>query len=187
MPKAYLSLIPKGAEWQYLGGKDPGAGWSATTEGGDWKTGPAGFGYADGDDATVLSDMRGHYKYLCIRRSFELTGKEDLTHLGLAIAFDDGFICYLNGKEVARDNVESGALDKVKGVKSHEAGGKFKYYALKAKDLLKPGKNVIGIEIHNDELGGSDVTLDPFLVIGDGSEEIPPPPPKPGVDPSDDD
>jgi hypothetical protein len=188
MPKAYLTLIPKGAEWQYLGGKDPGKGWSATTEGGEWKTGPAGFGYADGDDATVISDMRGHYSYLCIRRSFELTGKEELAHLGLAIAFDDGFICYLNGKEVARDNVESGSLGTAKGIKSHEAGGKFKYYALKpGKDLLKPGKNVIAIEIHNDAVGGSDLTLDPFLVIGDGTEEIPPPPPPKGKDPSDDD
>ncbi|HWB05187.1 MAG TPA: metallophosphoesterase family protein [Verrucomicrobiales bacterium] len=188
MPKAFVALIPKGADWQYLVGKAPETNWSASVAGGaaDWKTGPAGFGYGDNDDATVLKEMRGKSKYMCIRREFEITGKEDLTHLGLAIAFDDGFICYLNGKEVVRDNVEN-SLGTAKGVKSHEAKGNFRYYAVrKGKEILKPGKNVIGIEIHNDDAGGSDLTLDPYLVIGDGTEEIPPPPPEDGKDPSDD-
>ncbi len=185
MPKTFTPIISKNAEWQYLGGKAPDAGWSATLDGTGWKMGKAGFGYADGDDATVINDMRGKYKYLCIRRSFELTGKENLANLGLAIAFDDGFICYLNGKEVARDNVESGSLGTAKGVKSHEAGGKFRYYPLgEFKNLLKPGKNFIGLEIHNDDLGSSDLTLDPYLVIGDGTNA---PDKKKAKDPSSDD
>jgi hypothetical protein len=188
MPKTYVSLIAKGAEWQYLGGKDPGGGWAATTDDTGWLKGPAGFGYADGDDATQINNMRGKYKYLCIRRSFDLTGKEDLAHLGLAVRFDDGFICYLNGKEVVRDNVESGSLGTARGIKAHEADKRFRYYPLAAaKEFLKPGKNVIGIEIHNEDLGSSDLTLDPFLVIGDGTEEAPVHPPKKGKDPSDDD
>ena len=172
MPEKYTALIPKGAEWEYMGGSDPGPAW-ATSSGG-WKTGRAGFGYDDGDDVTVINDMRGHYQYLCIRRSFELTGKEDLNKLGLAVAFDDGFICYLNGREVARDNVGSGSLQTAKDIKPHNAEGKFHYYPLaSAASLLKPGKNMIAMEIHNDDINSSDLTLDPFLILN----TTPPSPP----------
>lgn len=166
MPVMMKTLIAKGAEWQYLGGKDPGAGWPTSLSGDGWKTGPAGFGYEDKDDATIISDMRGNYKYLCIRREFELSDKDDPAQLGLAIAYDDGFICYINGKEVLRDNVASGYLGTAKDVKSHEASGKFHYFPLpKAKDLLKPGKNMIAIEIHNDDLKSSDLTVHPWLIL----------------------
>ncbi len=182
MPEKFTAVIPKGAEWQYLGGKDPGAGWPTSLEGG-WKLGKAGFGYEDDDDVTMITDMKGKYKYLCIRRTFELTGKEDLTKLGLAISFDDGFICYLNGKEVARANVNSGYLGTAKGVESHETKG-FKFFPLpQAKEVLKAGKNFIALEIHNDDLGSSDLTLDPYLIL---TGEEPAAGGKPASDPSSD-
>ena len=185
MPKIFTTVIPKGSEWQYLGGKDPGAGWSTSLEGG-WKTGKAGFGYEDDDDVTIITDMKGNYKFLCIRRSFELTGKEDLSKLGLAISYDDGFICYLNGTEVARANVKSGSLQSAKGVEPHETNGKFRFFPLpQAKELLKPGKNMIALEIHNDDLGSSDLTLDPYLVLADGEADAESG--KPDKDPSSDD
>ncbi len=167
MPEKFAALIQKGAEWQYLGGQDPGTGWSTSLEGG-WKTGKAGFGYEDEDDATEITGMKGKYKFLCIRRGFELTGKEDLSKLGLAISFDDGFICYLNGKEVARANVKSGSLGTAKGVEPHESRG-IKFFPLpNAGELLKQGTNMIAIEIHNDDLGSSDLTLDPYLILTEG-------------------
>lgn len=39
-----------------------------------------------------------------IRYSFNITNKDELTSLQLALRFDDGFIAYLNGKRVARAN-----------------------------------------------------------------------------------
>lgn len=181
MPKDYTAIIPRGAEWEYLGGKDPGPAWPTTT--GGWPRGKAGFGYGDDDDATVISDMRGKYPFLCVRREFELTGREDLRKLGLAIAYDDGFICYLNGKEVARANVEKGFLQSAKGVKPHNSEGKLHWFPLAdAAPLLKPGKNMIAIEIHNDDLNSTDLTLDPFLVIAEGKS----PAAAGGKDPDDD-
>jgi hypothetical protein len=171
-PKKFTAIIPQGSEWQHLGGKDPGAGWPTSLSGEEWKTGKAGFGYADGDDATEITGMRGKYSYLCIRREFEITGKEDLSKIGLGIACDDGFICYINGKEVLRDNVASGYLGTAKGVSAHEAKG-FKYFALPAAAaLLKPGKNMIAFEVHNDDLDSSDLTLHPFLILS-GDEAAP--------------
>lgn len=186
LPEKFTALIPKGAEWQYLGGQDPGDGWATSLEGADWKTGPAGFGYEDGDDATEISDMRGNYKYLCIRRAFEITGMEDLSKLGLAISYDDGFICYLNGTEVARKNVRSGSLGTARGVDAHEVDQKHRFFPLStAKGVLTPGKNMIAIEIHNDDLGSSDLSLDPFLVLTE--QEVAPESTPPEKDPSSDD
>ena len=160
----YTPLIPKGADWEYLGGSAPGPDW-ATASGG-WKTGKAGFGYGDDDDTTHIDDMRGRYSYLCIRRTFELTGKEDLSRLALLAAYDDGIICYLNGKEVLRENVATGSLGSAKSVKPHNAEGKYHLFPLaSAASLLKPGKNSIAIEVHNDDLNSSDLTLDPYLVL----------------------
>jgi len=135
---------------------------------------------------TKITDMKGNYKFLCIRRAFELTGTEDPSRIGLAISYDDGFICYLNGKEVARANVKRGSLQNAHGVEPHETNGKFRFFPLpEAKDLLKPGRNLIAIEIHNDDLGSSDLTLDPYLILADGEADTESG--KPDKDPSSDD
>ena len=166
LPARYRALIPKGADWQYLAGAKPAADWAGAATVTGWKTGAAGFGYDDADDATLLADMRGKYKYVCLRRTFTLKGDEDLSQLGLAVSYDDGFICYLNGREVVRANVESGALDTARGVSPHEADRKYRYFPLgSSKGLLRPGVNVIAIEAHNDDLGSSDLTMDPYLIF----------------------
>ena len=180
LPKRYRAVIPKGADWEYLGGTPPGPDWTTAAGKGGWKTGAAGFGYDDADDATEIKDMRGRYKYLCLRRAFTLTGDEDLSRLGLAVSYDDGFICYLNGKEAVRANVESGALDTARGVTPHEANRKYRFFPLAAfRDALKPGPNVIAIEVHNDDLGSSDLTMDPYLILD--LDEVAPPE-DPGAD-----
>ena len=55
-------LVARGAEWKFFRGRaEPSGGtldWTGLTfDDATWETGAAGFGYGDGDDATVLSDM----------------------------------------------------------------------------------------------------------------------------------
>jgi hypothetical protein len=107
-------IIPKGAQWQYLdGGKRPESSrWtnlSFDSKASDWKTGKAGFGYADNDDKTIISDMENKYLSIFIRREFELPKEAELKGLGLLINYDDGFILYANGRrlfESSNVNVE---------------------------------------------------------------------------------
>ena len=42
-----------------------------------WLTGLGGFGYGDGDDATVLNDMLNGYNTVYIRRSFQIPAGVD--------------------------------------------------------------------------------------------------------------
>ncbi|MDB6071882.1 MAG: Kelch domain protein [Verrucomicrobiales bacterium] len=162
---AATTLIPQGADWQYLTNAKPGFGWqepgfSPT----GWLTGKAGFGYSDNDDATVLTDMRGHYKFLCLRHEFTLNGNERPYQFRLNVSYDDGFIAYLNGLEVLRVNAESGSLDSVRGVAPHEANKKFEVFPLDIPPgLLRIGPNVLAIEAYNDDLDSSDLSIHPSL------------------------
>jgi hypothetical protein len=117
--------------------------------------------------------MRGRFKYHCIRHEFTLTGNENLRLFRLMVSYDDGFIAYLNGREVLRVNAESGSLNTIRGVSPHEANNTFETFVLAIPaGVLKMGANVLAIEGHNDDLDSSDFTLNPSLYL----EPAPTPP-----------
>ena len=67
-----------------------------------WFTGYSGFGYSDGDDSTVLNyGTRSVY----IRKDFTISNLDQIIGLILDIDYDDGFVAYINGNEVARANI----------------------------------------------------------------------------------
>jgi hypothetical protein len=165
IPEGAVPLIEPHAEWHYLAGEHPVAGWTTfdfVPEG--WKAGAAGFGYGDDDDASLLADMRGRYKVVYVRGEFPEPppgGGE----VGLVMNYDDAFIAYLNGQEVLRVGVGSGSGADAGDIESHEAGG-YIYFPLRgAAKHLRPDENVLAIEGHNTDLDSSDFTLDPYLVF----------------------
>ena len=88
--------------------------------GGEWKLGPAGFGYGDDDDQTILKGMRGKYRSVYIRRPYVVPAKAPRgAELTVGIRYDDAFILYRDGKEVLRKGVE-GAGSGISKVKKHE-------------------------------------------------------------------
>jgi len=163
-----ILVIPKHDEWRYLAGKHPKGEWTKLAyDDSQWKVGQAGFGYADNDDRTVLSDMQGNYSVVYIRHEFEIEQADYVAEIGLKINFDDAFIAYLNGKEVARVGVK-GAGKEAKEIKPHDATGRYSYYPLRDFEKhLVDGKNVLAIEGHNASLNSNDFTLDPYLVVED--------------------
>ncbi len=167
LTKTAVPLIPPGSDWNYLAGTKPNYGWQEPAfHAPGWLLGKAGFGYNDNDDATLIPSMRNQFRYLCIRREFDLTGHENPEKFRLNISYDDGFIAYLNGVEVLRVNAESGSLDTIKGVSPHEAKGKFEVFALTIPPgILKAGKNALALEGYNDDLDSSDFTLHPALYL----------------------
>lgn len=174
LPKNSTNLIAPNTEWDYLaGGETPETemwtqlGFDVKEEG--WLRGPAGFGYGDSDDRTVLNEMAGKHTSLFIRREFEIPAGTDKRRIGLVINYDDGFALFLNGKEVLAKSLQRLANGKVK-VSSHEASGA-EYFPLSAfAEHLKDGRNVIAIEGHNVSLESSDFTLDPYLLIAGDSK-----------------
>ncbi|MBL9082381.1 MAG: hypothetical protein JNK76_11275 [Planctomycetales bacterium] len=110
--------------------------------------------------------MRNKFSVVYARHEFELDGgeKEQITDLGIAINYDDGFIAYLNGHEVLRVGVAEGSGAKAKKITSHNPKG-YEYFSMKhAIPYLDIDHNVLAVEGHNNSLGSSDFSLDPYLV-----------------------
>src|SRR2546422_11702251 len=108
-PTPPLPLVKHDDLWRYRKGTSaPPIGWQTNADArldDSWLSGSGGFGYGDDDDTTVLTDMLNGYSTVYIRRSFEVTSQvETNCHLTLVIDFDDGFVAYLDGAEVARRN-----------------------------------------------------------------------------------
>ena len=168
-------IVPRGTTWRYFfkhhptksGGK-PDLAWTLPSFS-DWRwpQGPAGFGYGDGDDATDLeADLRGKKRVVYLRRKFTLPEYFDPKSLALEISYDDAFIAYLNGEEVARRGVDHEFGPIAEDYTAHEADGKFERIPLRdLTKILKRGEaNTLAIEGHNISLDSSDFTLHPTLI-----------------------
>jgi hypothetical protein len=163
----FVALIPKASEWTYLAGGHPAdskwTGLDFAAEG--WRKGPAPLGFGYREARTILDEMPGRYTTVYLRHEFELNRTDGIADLGLMINYDDAFIAYLNGNEVARKGVGQGHGREAREVKSHDAS-RHSYFSL-AKYLthLRTGRNVLAIEGHNASLESNDFLIDPFLVI----------------------
>jgi hypothetical protein len=158
-PSANKNIINERSSWRYWKGHTaPSAGleWTeASFNDGNWFAGQNGFGYGDLDQVnTVLSDMRNNYSTLYLRRTFVLDSSDTNARLLLRIYYDDGFICYINGKEVARANAPQPYTHQSTATNSHEANA-LSEFELDTAGLLTPGMNVLALVGFNISLGGS--------------------------------
>ena len=162
-------LVKKGDEWSFRRGGNPmPPDWFAPDhDDANWETGPSGFGYDDGDDATVFPDMEDNYASIFVRRRFDIPDPEALDELVLLVDYDDGFVAYLNGQEVARANIgRPGRLVRYNEFanQNHEAGSAVEFplgpaHKLVERGRLQAGTNVLAVQIHNNQISSSDLTL----------------------------
>ena len=161
-------VVRSGMRWRYHPGEsDPGRDWNQPDfDDGEWAIGPSGIGYGDGDDRTVLEDMRYNYVSAYMRHKFSYDPSGEIDRLILTMDYDDSFIAYLNGVEVARANVSGNppAYDQ-SADGNHEAGVAETFDISDHIGLLREGANLLAIEGHNVSLTSSDFTLNPELVI----------------------
>ena len=164
-----MDLVPTGAAWRFFRGKTaastPADAWRQVDfDDSSWETGPAGFGFGDNDDATVLDDMLGHYATVYVRQEFTVASVTPAVAVELTIDYDDGFIAYLNGREVARRACPPESPHTRRWLPSRTRPGTPETISLgTAGDLLREGKNVLAIEGHNNSLTSSDFSLIPTL------------------------
>ena len=167
----------------YIGSSHLDSNWSsATFDDSQWQSGEGGIGFGDEDDATVISPCRS----VMLRQSFVVNDPSRILNAFLMIDFDDGFVAYLNGVEIARFNMYPGIPDwDDLASDAHEAGI---YQGLSPdsfaidRDLfnsaIQTGKNVLSVEVHNVTANSSDLSAIPFLFTGvsDSRQFFPAPP-----------
>ena len=164
----YETTIREGDTWKYrLGDSEPPASWKELDfDDSGWLSGPTGIGYGDEDDATIIDQTLSLY----IRRKFHIENTSDIISGILNIDYDDAYVAYLNGIEIARERVgiEGTPPPYDATGDSHEAR-MYRDYPPDQVDIdLSPiieGENVLAIQVHNAELESSDMTIIPFLTF----------------------
>jgi hypothetical protein len=165
--------IREGAAWKYFKGTDYPTGWTSKDfDDASWPAGPSGFGFGDGDDNTILDDMTnavGGYVTVFTRRAFVVENPASVRGMTLEADYDDGFVAYINGIEVARRNVNGPVSNTTTAAGSHEASrgtnGQPKVGIPITNDLaalLQPGEpstNILAVSAHNVTQNSSDLSL----------------------------
>lgn len=167
------TVIEMGDEWRYLlpQSEVPVAWRNVGFNDAGWQTGPSGFGYGDNDDATVIQPAMSVF----IRKTFNVTDRQNIGQAYLHIDFDDAFVAYLNGVEIARSNIgqtgDQTAFNAPANNYDHEArmyqgGFPDAFFISNISDYLNDGENVLAIQVHNHTVSSSDLTVIPFLTLG---------------------
>ncbi len=152
-------------EWRYISGSaDIPNNWRELGfDDSGWSVGPGSIGYGDNDDATIIPEVFSLY----MRKTFAVSDKSKILGGLLNADFDDGFVAYLNGVEIARSNVDGAfpswnadAID-FREAMIYSGGTPLNFFSDEdvLQELLLDGENVLAIQTHNrDGLSSSDLT-----------------------------
>lgn len=173
IPSIWYTLIDYGDNWKYLIPENElPADWkSINFDDENWNTGATGIGYGDNDDSTLIAS---NTISVFIRRKFEVISQEMIKSVLLHLDYDDAFVAYLNGVEIARSGIGQKGdfvpFNKVSDI-DHEAkiymGEKPEEFDIsELKNILNNGENVLAIQVHNASSNSSDLTVIPFFTLG---------------------
>jgi hypothetical protein len=167
------TVFKPGDKWKFLEGEvHPGKDWTKSGfDDSDWLEGPSGFGYGDEDDATELNAMRGEYLVVYLRKNFRVEHPSRVQSLVFTVDYDDGFVAFINGREVARRNVDADQSHQTAASDSREAGTPETIDLSDHIPAILQGDNVFAIEVHNKEIDSSDLSMVPQLIMAGGGAE----------------
>lgn len=159
------TVVYENDTWRYLLPAGPvSTTWPETTfNDNNWSQGQGGFGYGDGDDNTVIPATISCYQ----RKTFQITDKNNIERMVINVDFDDAFVVYLNGTELARFNITSSGQpaynQTASGLREAEMyqgnnPTQIEINPMQTGVFLNQGNNVIAIQVHNDNVNSSDMT-----------------------------
>ncbi len=160
-------LIDKTQDWKYSdSGTDLGSGWTNSGyNDSSWKSGLAELGYGDGDENTTLNfggDTGNRFITTYFRKSFVLSDKQKVSGLTLLLKCDDGAVVYLNGNEIQRYNMPTGAVEfSTLASKSITGSAESEFHNFSIEPgFLTNGINMIAVEIHQNVANSGDISFD---------------------------
>ena len=173
---AAVALVPSVGN----GGNLHGGAWNAVAfDPVGWMAGATGVGFeaASGYEdllALDVSEMHNGTNSVFIRVPFEIPDQaaiEALPGLFLSMKYDDGFVSYLNGVEVAEKNAPGDRTWQSAATASHsdsQAKEFEEFDVSEHRGVLVPGQNVLAIHGLNQE-GSNDLLISPRLSGGSSS------------------
>lgn len=148
------TLVPWQATWDWrldLPTDDTWLTAPAVSDG--WQRGPAPIG-CDSDLATVwgtLVPTRKNQRAPLVfraRHDFQLAGDAMPDRLRLRLEVDDGLVVWLNGVECLRLNLPAGPLSAGTNALTRVSGGYLEHVCSVDPTLLKPGANILAVQVH---------------------------------------
>ena len=131
-----------------------------------WLSGQQGVGYDTGPDYGSLigidvGAMRNQNGSVYVRIGFDLSDADTLAGLSLRAKYDDGFVAYLNGVEIARANAPAVPAWNSRATASHEADvdNYEDFNVSDYADALRDGENMLAIHGLNTPTRSSDLLL----------------------------
>lgn len=171
VPGFWNTIISQGDDWKYLVPvAEPSSSWRLSGfVDTSWKTGKSGFGMGDNDDATTITVTRSIF----LRKKFTINDLASVRQLILHMDYDDGFVAYLNGVEIARAQMDGrGDFPRfdVQASGQHEAlmfsgNDPERFIVSNPSSILKTGENILAIQVHNINTSSSDFSAIPFLSV----------------------
>jgi len=165
-PITETSFIPFASNWKYLDNNTRPAGWETPPyNDAAWAAGNGQFGYGDGDENTVVNygpDPNNKYVTTYFRKQITIPNVSLFAGFIINLIRDDGAVVYVNGTEVIRNNLPTGAI----------AHGTFALAAISGVDESNPisyylpttafvnGVNTIAVEMHQNNLTSTDLSFD---------------------------
>jgi hypothetical protein len=166
------SLIAGTDTWRYLA--------AATAPATTWHTPafvdaswPTASGQIGAGDTTITSTINigpstARYSAIYFRRNFNVVDPAAVSALFAQVLRDDGVVVYLNGVEVYRDNMPTGAI--TYGTLAAASGPDYTegipHLFSIDKSLLLPGNNVLAAEVHQSSVTSSDLRFQFWLDAG---------------------
>jgi hypothetical protein len=173
-PKAALAqgavaFIPTGSNYHYLdNGTDQGTAWrSLSFDDSAWAVGQAPLGYGQANLNTIVSygnDAANKHITTHFRHPFATPANTSVSNLLVRLRRDDGAIVYLNGQEVFRSNMSTGAVNYLtlaaSAVTGADESNYFSSFVFSSTLLAPPGgSNVLAAEVHQASAASSDLAF----------------------------
>ncbi len=175
------TLFPYVTPWRYLDNNTRPLNWQTVLyNDAAWALGNAEFGYGDGDEVTCVRYGGGYgtcpavpacnptpagcnSKYITtyFRKVINIANPAAFTNMIMNVVRDDGIVIYVNGIEVARNNMPAG-VPLHSTLASSAIGGAAESTPITfnlSPALFVVGLNTIAVEVHQDQITSSDLSF----------------------------
>ena len=168
------AMVPFGSTWKYLTGTGaapagvaPPVGWNTLAFGdGAWPSANGELGYGDGDETTCIPSGGGgtlcvptgnKYTTTYFRKTINIANPLAFTNFRFKVERDDGYVLYVNGVELSRNNMPAGAINNTTFA-SATFNDVITTFTV-PNTAFAIGNNVIAVEIHQNTASDNDLSF----------------------------
>lgn len=179
------TFVATNTTWRYRPGTNevssPTSLWRTNTySDASWPTAPTPFFYGNlsaslTNGGTRLNSMSNSYTCVFLRKQFSVTDAASVTSMTLRVAFDDGFIAWLNGTELVRTNMNAGEPLYTWGASTSVTTPSYRNFGIaNPATRLRTGDNYLCIQAFNRRANNSDFYINAELtaLLGSGAPTL---------------